>query len=311
MNIKKNNIGVVMTSDNNYAQHLGVALKSINDNLDSSTLLDVRIIENNILEKNKTKIEKVLSSEHNISFLPFDISNREMYPINVHVSSVTYYRIFLPEIIEDSVKKVIYLDPDIIVQGDISELWRVDVENWHLAAVKDYGFSRHEDLKIPKGSDYFNSGVMLINLERWRRDNIKTKTLDYIFHNADTIKLWDQDALNAILHDKWKKLNPKWNLQYNMLKGSIREDKDILRAAVSDPEIIHYTSTNKPWEYSCLHPEKELYYEYIKKTPWKNYKARITIIGVLKKVAKIFFIITPSPAKKYFKGVYLYLKRFF
>jgi len=299
-----------MTSDNNYSQHVGVALRSINDNVGSNALLNISIIENNIAEKNKERIEQVLDSEHNISFSPFNITNRNRFPTNIHVSFVTYFRIFLPDIITDSVEKIIYLDPDIIVQGNIADLWKINVKGWNLAAVKDYGFNRHENLKIPESSEYFNSGVMLINLDKWREDHIKDKALDYIFNNAESLKLWDQDALNAVLHDRWKKIHPKWNLQYNMIEGKTMEDGILLSEAKDNPNIIHYTSNDKPWNYECIHPRKSLYYYYLRKTPWKEFSPRVTVKAMAKRVLKLFLRFLPCSLQKLLLTTYLNIKTF-
>jgi len=271
--IKK--IKIISVSDDNYSQHLGVMLYSLFKNYLSDEKLDVYIIDGGIFSENKYKIEDI-GREFNIPITFLKISKKiyQNFKISHHINSSTYYRISIPEIIDSSIKKVIYLDCDLIIREDISKLWYTDISEYFLAAVENPNFNRYADLKIPVNSKYFNAGVMLINLEKWRQYNISTQVIEFIKNNSEKIVLWDQDGLNAILYNKWKKLHPKWNQQtimFELVASETNFREEEFNEAIKNPSIIHYSTSSKPWHYMNEHPLKSEYYKYLRKTPWKKY----------------------------------------
>jgi len=284
-------IKVISTADDNYAQHLGVMLYSLFINHLSDEKLDVYIIDGGISPENKYKLE-VIGKEFNtpITFLKIDKKIYQNFKISHHINHSTYYRVSIPELIESSIKKVIYLDCDLIFKEDISKLWEVDISEYFIAAVENPKFNRYAVLQIPINSKYLNAGVMLINLEKWRQYNISSKVLKFIENNLDKIILWDQDALNAILYNKWKELPPKWNQQTIMFEIDVSETnftKAKFTEAIENPAIIHYTTSSKPWHYMNEHPLKNEYYKYLKKTPWRRYvPLDKNFINILKKISK-------------------------
>jgi len=287
--IKK--IKVVSVSDDNYSQHLGVMLYSLFKNHLSDEKLEVSIIDGGISPGNKLKIEGI-GKEFNIliTFLKIDKKIYQNFKIGHHVNHSTYYRISIPELLDNSIKKVIFLDCDLIFKKDISRLWEIDISEHFIAAVEAPKFNRQISLKMPANSKYFNSGVMLINLEKWRQYNISSQVLKFIENNLDKIILWDQDALNAILHDRWKELSPKWNQQTIMFEIDINDtnyNKGEFMEAIINPSIIHYTTSSKPWHYMNEHPFKNEYYKYLKKIPWRKYiPIDRNFINILKRIAK-------------------------
>ncbi len=130
--------------------------------------------------------------------------------------------------------------------------WR---ESRLLGAVEDFWVkdSRNSYLSMPKGSKYFNAGVLLINLKKWREEHIKNKVIEFIKTNSARIKFCSQDPLNAILHDKWLQLDPKWNFMPHLTYPGLKNIK---------PAIIHYAGLKKPWKANCR--LKEEYYKYRK-----------------------------------------------
>ncbi|HEX9061627.1 MAG TPA: glycosyltransferase, partial [Clostridia bacterium] len=200
-------------------------------------------------------------------------------------SSATYFRIFVSELLEINIEKVIYLDCDIVVRSDISELWNTDVSRCFLAAVEDcgiedsgwYAVKLKKKLGMKRKERYFNAGVLVMNLKKLREDNIPEKIREFLVENAEKVEFADQDGLNAILRSKWLPLSREWNQQVAFCELSYQRKiiwEDML-IAVKDPKIVHYTTsyyiTTKPWNYMDEHPFKKEYYRYLGATPWKNF----------------------------------------
>lgn len=284
-------INIISASDDNYSQHLGVMLYSLFKNHLGDKKIDVYIIDGDISSENKYKLEGI-GKRFNviISFLEINTEIYREFKISHHFTPATYYRISIPELLDSSIKKVIYLDCDLIVKEDISKLWNIDISKYFIAAVETSKFNRHTDLQMPINSRYFNSGVMLINLEKWRQYNIGEKVRNFIINNSEKLINLDQDALNAILYNKWKELPLKWNQPTNIFeieKNETNFSKKDFDEAIKNPSIIHYTTSSKPWHYMNEHPLKKEYYEYLKKTPWKKYSPPDrNVINILKKSAK-------------------------
>jgi lipopolysaccharide biosynthesis glycosyltransferase len=197
-----------------------------------------------------------------------------------HVSLATYIRLFLPSILPQDLDKVLYIDGDVICTGSIQELWETPLASHAAAAVPDM---RCNDIRIlnrlslPKDSDYFNAGIMLINLKWWRDNDIQNKALHYIANNQDICQYHDQDALNVILHGLIAELPICYNLQehfFEPLKDQFisRSHFEELQTALSNPSLIHYTGFRKPWHRECVNPLKSVWLFFYDKTEWRNTK---------------------------------------
>jgi len=254
--IFRNNIIRIVTVTNDiYAKHLAVMLKSLLKNKKSINPIKIYVINSNISDSNIALLKKTVKKYGaKIKFKNIDTSLYSGFSTLEYITLETYYRLSIPDLFEDRIDKVIYLDSDIILNKDISKLWNIDVSEYYLGAVEDSWVrnSRNSDLGMPENSKYFNAGVLLINLKKWREHDIKNQVIDYINTNPSTIKFCDQDALNAVLHDKWLYLDTKWNYQtYHYMTNP---------NSGTDPAIIHYTGGGKPW--NSNHPLKKYYYKY-------------------------------------------------
>lgn len=248
-------ISIVALSNDNYAVHLATMLFSLFENKLPKTNYQIYIIDGNLSIENKSKINRLLQ-KYNTSpiYLNVDPNIYKHCKAWGHVSQEAFYRISIPDLLDKSIKKVIYLDSDLIIKGDLNELWENEqLEKHFLGAVEDpVDFS---GIKLPRGYKYFNSGVLLMNLKKWRKYNISNKVLLFINKYPGKIMWWDQDALNAILYNKWFQLDYKWNYQ-------------VFRMGHLDisPVIIHFNTDVKPWNgETCL---KEEYYYYRNRLEW-------------------------------------------
>lgn len=153
-------INIVFATDNNYVQHLAATITSIFMNTNHSSNMVINIIDGGISEENKIYLNNLVSKFNSeICYKNIDPSLLGKVVINGHITEATYYRILIPSLFHDDVKKVLYLDCDIIVRDDISKLWNIDIKNYALGAVKLYEFRDHNRLQIPPDASYFNAGT--------------------------------------------------------------------------------------------------------------------------------------------------------
>lgn len=254
---QKQTIHIVTAANDLYAEHLAVMLHSLFVNKSSTNPIRIYVIDSNISNMNKVLLSRTVGKFNaNIQFLIIDRAIYEDFKTYKYVTQETYYRISIPNLLDQSIQKVIYLDSDIIIKKDITEFWNLDIDQYFLAAVEDCHVrdARNSDLLMPKDSKYFNAGVLLINLLKWREEGITDKIIEFIKTNSSRIKYCDQDALNAILYDKWLQLDPTWNYTTHHLE-------EFPRLKI-EPGIIHYVGKNKPWQSD--HPLKDEYYNYRK-----------------------------------------------
>ncbi|WP_166266255.1 glycosyltransferase family 8 protein [Marinobacter caseinilyticus] len=184
-----------------------------------------------------------------------------------------YQRILLADYLSNDINRVIYIDADTYVVDDLSVLWEMNLQGNPLGAVEDLSKSACKTIKIPR-HEYFNSGVLLMDLEVWRRQGIHKTVAAYAGQNAHRLKHVDQCSLNAVLHKKWTRLPARWNQQASVYKAykKISEDcgysKEELREAIQNPGIYHFTGREKPWLSYCFSPVKKEYRSALSKLDW-------------------------------------------
>ena len=131
-------------------------------------------------------------------------------------------------------------------------------------------------LGIDGSANYFNSGVMVLNLKKWRQDNIETKLFDCLRQNPKYVWCWDQYALNVVFAGKWGKLPLRWNQGAHVFEYPDVAHSPVDRAqfeAMRDrPAIIHYTTEWKPWDFQHFHPLRKTYYTELDQTAWQGWR---------------------------------------
>jgi lipopolysaccharide biosynthesis glycosyltransferase len=271
-------IHLACTIDNNYVTHCGIMLKSLFFN-NRESIFNIYIFHNGIIEKKINKLKNyVIDEGHKFNNIQIDDSSINNAPVTHHVSLATYYRILIPELLNKNLEKILFLDSDLIIRKNIIDLWNTDLNDSCVGACLEYVDKAYKlRLGLEKGADYFNAGVLLINLRIWREKNITPHILDYIKNNAEKLLSWDQDALNIIFQNQWKKLNIQWNIGQNFYKDNCLSEyygvtPQRFIELKSDPSIIHFTGSDKPWNYFNTHPLKSEYLFYKSISPWKYEK---------------------------------------
>lgn len=186
-----------------------------------------------------------------------------------------WYRIFLPQVLPD-LERVLYLDADTLVTDRLDELWNVPLNEHLVAAVPNVVVLEHraaiEALELDP-ADYFNSGVLLMNLARMRETGATQAIVACAHRHGERSMLPDQDALNAALARRWLRLPPRWNCMNSVffLDGA----KELFGAAlvaeaVGQPAILHFEgpSIHKPWHFLNRHPFRDRYHVHLRAAGW-------------------------------------------
>lgn len=261
----KERINICLSCDNNYAQHLGVTIASILKNRAEDDEFRFIILDGNISDENKTKIVSLKSiHDFEIDFEKVDESLFSNCPIQdwTHLSIVTYFRLVLPDLRPD-LKRIIYLDCDIVVRQSLRPLFDMEIGNNYIAGVIDVAAKKHaKRLGI---ENYINTGVLLFDVEKWRRDDITNHIFDWISKNREKIVLHDQDILNAALDGHINFIDEKWNTFY--LTRNLPQGSDKMEHAC----VLHYIDRKKPWNFCNNDKFSKEYFEYLKLTDWKNF----------------------------------------
>lgn len=283
-------MNILFSSDDNYARHLGVAMYSLLWHNKQTEIIRLFVVDNNISPDNKEKIIKVVSEFDNaeLSFISFKQWADQLH-LNMAwpISLSSYARLFVGEMLPEDVDRVVYLDCDIVVNGDLNDLWKTYLADKVLGAVQDQVSNNVKtSIGIGVSDPYFNAGMLLIDLINWRNNDFGKQCLSFINSHDGGVIHHDQGVLNGLLKDLWLKLPLKYNvmtihymLPYNKIRNFYMDespfyDSQEINKAKENPIIIHYTPsfTSHPWEKHCKHPYSYIYHGFLNKTPWKGYK---------------------------------------
>jgi lipopolysaccharide biosynthesis glycosyltransferase len=269
---------IVTACDNEFAQHTTVMLASLFSHHPDCSFQVFILVPADFLEETASKV--IASFNGNFGALKIirvsdDVTSD--LKIDRHVTGATYLRLRIGELLPAKLDRVLYLDSDIIITGDVTELFEMDLLGFPFGAVPDAVVDGYREVraKIGLGANayYFNAGVLLIDLPRWRSLNIGVRAINYCRSNRDAITFWDQCALNHVANGGFYVLDEKWNFQSH-------SSVDKLPSAL----IIHFTGELKPWHFMCTHPLKHLYFEFLKQTAWMDFKMRWTYRELIKRI---------------------------
>ena len=265
MENNQNTIPIFFAVDDGYVPFLAVTLQSLLDNSSKNYIYDLKILYTSLSEENKKKILKFESKDVKIEFVDLNYYIEEIQQklhTRDYYTKTTYYRLFIPNLYPQY-NKALYLDSDITVLGDISELYNEDLEDNLVGAIPDGSVRQIKEFaeyveRVVGMADYrryFNAGILLMNLEQMRKIDFQSKFL-YLLENVKFSVAQDQDYLNRICKGRTKLLDAGWNVM-PLPTDTPREEKDI--------KIIHYNLIYKPWHFDNV-LYQEYFWKYAKKT---------------------------------------------
>lgn len=281
--MRNDKITLVMVSNNHLVVMLGALLKSIELSHSHLQPIDIYIVNDGISRKNVERINQTVSSTlltihwKNIKdVIPSDISfpiDYSTYPLCIYV------RLLLPYFLPPHVNKAIYLDVDMIVLKDIKRLWDIELANKGVGAVVDIsekvsstwgGIRNYKELGLAPESKYFNSGLLVVNVEKWRQQGASLSVLNVIRNNSKYAIYPDQYGLNVIFANDWLELDSRWN--------------NYSQKYINDPFIIHFTETKPIYKhYNFSVDYRDIFFRILDLTPWSGFTPQSSYMDHMKK----------------------------
>ena len=285
---------IIFSSDNNYAPYLAISIFSIIKNTPQK--IAFYILDMEISQENKTAINKLVKIYScTVFFLPVKESDFKYFPQTInYISLATYARLNLTQYIRN-IEKAIYIDVDTLTNYSLQELWDTDITNYYLAACQDTFIDvknkSYKKLIGLESATYFNAGVLLINLNKWKEENIFQKSIDWMNQYKNIIKYQDQDILNGVCQGNVKFINNRFN--FTPSDRSLIKDRTL--SHIEMPIVIsHYCGPFKYWHQKCSHSNCHIGNLLLKEMDniinipslWKNKFGKIPFLMRLKKARK-------------------------
>lgn len=260
---------IVFAANLAYLPYLSTALTSVRHNADPSERLAVTVLSRELTPSEIPWANR--GTGDSIRCVSPGVPPGTVLPLRSgdHVSEETYYRLFIDRVFDDTVRRVVYLDADLVALGDVTRLAQTPLKGRAVAAALDSMVRRWGSVPVlaARGSAetrYFNAGVLLIDLKAWRRRGVAERALRFLQEAGDSVSFWDQDALNHALHEDWVELHPRWNRMSDywiaIKSGDTAFPPETL-AELASPQIVHFASRVKPWQ-NRHHPDRPHFDRY-------------------------------------------------
>ncbi len=243
-------IHIVIDTDENYADFALIVINSIVHNHPvTGKKLCFHIFTNKLSEETRRRFFTYNSSRVEVEEQVVDCERFKKRWDGV--CSPMYFRLELPELLPE-VSRVIYLDCDVIVLDDIEKLWQVDLQGKAIAAAGDRAGLQEKRKHYNAEGIMFNSGVMIMDLSMWRRENHVEGLVKYWKENRDSMHFADQGLLNAYFGTAYTMLDQRWNIINSVYRNptvpGMYSDEEVTEA-IRNPGIVHFTGHHKPWKF--------------------------------------------------------------
>jgi len=293
---------VLCAADDHYAKSLTVTLQSAAAHLRPGHSLQVIVMDGGIKPGNWQKMKESLARfPVQLNIIRPDPQIVDGLTTSHHITRTAYFRLLAGKLLPETIDRVIYLDSDLLIQDDLSWLWEMEMGDEYCLAVPDIACP-HIDAReancnyrranpylaslapVPnwrelnlRGADwYFNSGVMVLNIDRWRRESVEQRLLQCLQDNRKHVWCWDQYALNVVFAGDWRALPARWNQGAHLFDYPDENHSPIDSAefieARDNPAIIHYTTEWKPWHFHNRHPHRNLFFQQLDQTAWAGWR---------------------------------------
>lgn len=285
---------ICLACDDNYAPHAAALIASIATHREPGDSPRFFLLSEGISEKNKERFHE-MARERNVPLEVIECSSEPFRGLPTWRGKYsTYFRLAIHRLLPETVSKVLYLDCDMIANTSLSPLFHTDLSGKYAAVVAEAEHSSFTTHDHP----YFNAGMTLMNLEKYREDQIEQKAIELGKRRFSEIEFPDQDLANEIFGGNVVYLPLRWNTILfpeayrrfiRVSNRSLAFSLEELETAISDPGLVHFAGF-APWKALCPHPLRELYWKHLRTTPFYP--------DVLRKYRLSWF---REPYRKYFR----------
>ena len=304
--------------NDDYVPYACVVIKSIVAHIKQDDDVHIHLLSDYISDEHKRFIDKVsLGVTVHIYYIDNSLYFRRLPKEAFSWSLYAWYRILLPTVLDDMIRRVLYLDCDVLVNDPLDDLFTMNMDGKSIAACVDietHTQSLYDRLGYDSKLQYICSGVILMNLEKWRTDNLFEQIMDFAINNPQKLQCPDQDAINYICRVDKIILSPKYGVMvpYFRYEWFMKEHLDEMEEMMNNPAIIHY-AIYQPWVY---HRDKSMHSVLWWKTfnslyafPYIRYAYLKTLIKYCLKVLLIKFGVIRKGSRHYICDMYYYHPR--
>jgi lipopolysaccharide biosynthesis glycosyltransferase len=283
---------VVTLADERYALALAVMGRSLSDTTQSDQIIQLYVVDGGLRPETKQRLLNSWDRERlQVHFVSPQFGRERSLPVWGRLPPLTYVRVFVPLLVPEHCGKAIFLDSDVIIRHDIQHLWDADLGDHALLAVQDPavpfvssrdGLVRYRELGIPHGHPYFNAGVMVVDVDRWRRDAVSERVMEFVRRHGAELNYCDQDGLNAMLWQHWAAVDSRWQVQPRFAARRLplpHLDDNQRQRLRDDPWILHFSGRLKPWIYRGSTQPDRLFYHHLDQTAWRGWRPRRSLMS--------------------------------
>ena len=274
-------INILCSTDENYVPQTGIMLTSLFENNPTESF-HVYILTRGLHKDAEDKFKR-LGQGYNaevdmITVSPSLFADCPIRPGD-HVTLEAYFKLLAPRLLPEHIARILYLDADMIINGPVRKLWEWNIDQYALGAIVDESFCNQEvysRLHLNTKNPYFNTGVLLLNLDYWRGKDVSARCMQCIQDNPDSLLFHDQDTLNRVLENERVLLPITYNFQTGYMLSWIYPDYPadfqslVQKTAKEQPVIIHFSGPMKPWAVGNDHPYRYYFHYYRRKSLWKD-----------------------------------------
>lgn len=224
-------IPVALSANRSFALPMAVTLYSLLRTASASTRLKLYLLGNDL---HPGLVDSVRES---VQVIEVPLPN-SLVGVSKRYPPEALAPVLLDQVIDE--ERILFLDCDLLVLDDLQELWNSDLCGHALAAVRDGAHPYH-----PDGSSYFNCGVLLLDLKRWREQDTGRRVLELL--HTTPCRFFHQSALNRLYKNDWAELHPRWNLIAGLCGRTFTPPR--LEKAIGQPGIAHFAGRFKPWKF--------------------------------------------------------------
>lgn len=287
---------LALAADEAYALPLSVVVGSALDHLSPNAGLDLFVLDGGLRADTRRRLEAAWSARGaRVEWMqPAGLSLDDV-KLGGHISVVTYFRILLPHVLPERVTRAIYLDCDVLVLGDLAELWAVPLDGRPAAAVQDAAapyvdtftafpdlaarsahilracpVENYRELGLPPELPYCNAGTLLMDVAAWRAEGIPQRILECLTRQRRFVRFWDQYGINVVLAGRLALLAPRWNVSCYLAQGWEHTpfSAEAHARCLSDPGAVHFLGPDKPWHLGSRLRWADAYRDALARTPW-------------------------------------------
>ena len=281
-------MNVFYFSSDLYASVAAVSIISLLENNITADYIHIYIADDGIKDDTKSQLADMIKKyPAEITYIPLpDPSELLDFPFKSRYQiGHSYPRMCINRLLPKDIDRVLILDSDTIVLGDLGKLWNIDMGDNILAGVTDCMNLKafRKQFALEKGQFYCNAGIFLVDLKKWREQNIEEKIIKTIKEHNGNVFFFEQTLMNYSCRGKILKLHPKYNsytlfyaFKYeNLIRWrhpTVFYNKKTVQEAIKNPKIIHFTRNfymkSHPWKKGSEHPLTDIYLKYMRMTPW-------------------------------------------